>query len=501
MKIKSSIATALMLILANGSWAEPIKMEMTTEIPLGITTPDTIETQLGELNFFDGVPDEQTAEKVYNLLDFHHALQAYMSGIQIASMNAMRKGLLEFGPANTTVVQFADLMDSKALFLTANTTSVYQMAWLELKDEPMVIETPPDVLGIIDDHWFKYVTDFGRLGPDKGEGGKFLILPPGYEGDIPEGYHTARTNTYGNWVIWRGFQVDGSTQPAVEATQKSFRIYPLSKQDNPPEMTFVNASGKFMNTIHRMDDHIFNEIDAVIQAEPSYGESPEILGVMASIGIKKGEPFEPDERMQKILSAAANAGAVSVKTIMSKPRDEMFYFYPGESVWMNPFPGGSYEWLHEGAKLLNARAGFHFYATGITPAMAKKIIGKGSKYAYTFLDSDRNPLDGSKTYKVNVPPNVPAKDFWSFTLYDNQTRSMLQTDARFPGIDNNQEGIIQNTDGSYDIYFGPQAPEGQENNWIQTIPGRGWNMIFRLYGPLESWYEKTWRPGEPEQIK
>ena len=355
-------------------------------------------------------------------------------------MNAMRKGLLEFGPANTTVVQFTDLMDSKALFLTANTTSVYQMAWLELKDEPMVIETPPDVLGIIDDHWFKYVTDFGRLGPDKGEGGKFLILPPGYEGDIPEGYHTARTNTYGNWVIWRGFQVDGSTQLAVEATQKQFRIYPLSKQDNPPEMTFVNASGKFMNTIHRMDDHIFEEIHAVIQAEPSYGESPEILGVMAAIGIKKGEPFEPDERMQKILSAAANAGAVSVKTIMSKPRDEMFYFYPGESVWMNPFPGGSYEWLHEGAKLLNARSGFHFYATGITPAMAKKIIGKGSKYAYTFLDSDRNPLDGSKTYKVNVPPNVPAKDFWSFTLYDNQTRSMLQTDARFPGIDNNREG-------------------------------------------------------------
>ncbi|MEO0795350.1 MAG: DUF1254 domain-containing protein [Verrucomicrobiota bacterium] len=491
----------LALGLANVLAAEPAKMKMTTEIPPGITTPDNIDTRLGDLTFFDGVPDEATVEKVYSFLDFQHAFQAYMSGIQIASMDAMRKGLLEFGPANTTVVQFAELMDSKALFLTANTTSVYQMAWLQLDDEPMVIETPPDVLGIIDDHWFKYVADFGRLGPDQGKGGKFLILPPGYEGEVPEGYHVARTNTYGNWIIWRGFQVDGSTKQAVDATQQKFRIYPLSQKNNPPKMTFVNVSGKELNTIHRMDAEIFAEINEVVQTEPSFGESPEILGILASIGIKKGQPFEPDARMQKILEKAAAAGSVCVKTIMSKPRSEMFYFYPGESVWMNPFPGGDYEWMHDGAKLLNARAGFHFYATGITPAMAKKIIGKGSKYAYTFLDAEGNPLDGSKTYKVRVPPEVPAKDFWSFTLYDNQTRSMLQTDQQFPGIDDKQAGVIQNDDGSYDVYFGPEAPKGQENNWVQTIPGRGWNMIFRLYGPLEPWFEKTWRPGEPELVR
>ena len=106
-----------------------------------------------------------------------------------------------------------------------------------------------------------------------------------------------------------------------------------------------------------------------------------------------------------------------------------------------------------------------------------------------------------KTYKVHVPPNVPAKDFWSFTLYDNQTRSMLQTDERFPGIDNNKTGMIKNADGSYDVYFGPKAPKGQENNWVQTIPGKGWSVILRLYGPLEPWYEKTWRPGEIELVK
>jgi hypothetical protein len=491
----------IMASLLTTTWAKPPKMKMTTEIPEGIATPDKLKTRIGTLHLTDGVPDKATVQKIYDNLDFQHGVQAFTSGIQIASMYGMRKGILEFGPPNTTAILFEDLMDSKALWLTPNTTSVYMAAWLELKDEPMVIETPPDVLGIIDDHWFKYVADFGRLGPDKSQGGKFLILPPGYEGDVPDGYFVTRTNTYGNWAIWRGFQVDGSPKPAVETTKKIFRIYPLSQKDNPPKMNFVNVSGKFHNTIHRMDYKIFEEINEVVQAEPSEGQNPEILGILASIGIKKGQPFTPDERMKKILTEAAEVGAVTVRTIWSQPRDDIFYFYPGDSVWMNPFPGGNHEWLNEGASLLDVRAGFHYYATGITPAMAMKIIGKGSKYAYAFTDSQGNPFDGSKTYKVHVPPNVPAKDFWSFTLYDNQTRSMLQTDEQFPGIDNNRPGMIQNEDGSYDVYFGPEAPKGKENNWIQTVPGKGWSTIFRLYGPLEPWFDKLWRPGEPELVK
>jgi hypothetical protein len=346
------------------------------------------------------------------------------------------------------------------------------------------------------------VGDFGRLGQDKGKGGKFLILPPGYEGDVPAGYFVMRTNTYGNWILWRGFQVDGSTKASVDATKKNFKIYPLSKKDNPPKMNFINASGKENNTTHRMDFEIYDEINRVVQAEPAIGQSPEILGTFAAIGIKKGQPFKPDARMKKILSDAANVGAVSVRTIIGKPRNQEFFLYPGESkVWFNPFIGGSHEFLVDGVRLLDSRAGFHFYATGITPAMVKEIIGKGSKYAIAYTDGDGVPLDGAKTYKLNVPANAPVKDFWSFTLYDNQTRSMLQTDEQFPGIDNNKKGMIKNSDGSYDIYFGPKAPEGQENNWVQTVPGKGWNMLFRVYGPLEAWFEKTWRPGDPKLIE
>ncbi|MFN3132388.1 DUF1254 domain-containing protein [Roseibium sp.] len=442
---------------------EPPKMKMTTEIPDGITTPDNIETQLGDLTFFDGVPDAETTEKIYNLYDFSQAYQTYLNGLKIASMDAMLRGIEEWGPANTTVVQFADLMDSTALFLTPNTTSVYQTAVLRMGDEPMVIETPPNVLGFINNAWFKYVMDFGNLGPDQGKGGKFLILPPGFEGDVStDGYSdVVQTDTYAHWVLWRGYlDENGSPETAVSQTQEQFRIYPLSQADNPPEMTFVDVSGKEFNTIHLMD-----------------------------------------ARMQSILERAAAAGAVTVKTLISKPRATEAYWYPGESNWQNAFPGGAYTFTIDGAMKHDFRSAFHFYATGITPAMAFKSLGKGSQYAFTYRDADGNALDGAKTYKLNVPANVPAKDFWSFTLYDNQTRSMLQTDKQFPALGSNDAGLVQNADGSTDIYFGPESPEGKESNWLQTVPGKGWNTIMRLYGPLEPWFDQTWRPGEIELVE
>ena len=497
----TTATTCLALALATGALAQPPKMKMTTEVPPGIATPDRLETRLGTLTLKDGVPDQETARKVYENLDFQRAVQAYLDSIQIASMHGMRKGILEFGPPNTTVLLFETLMDSKALWLTPNTTSIYMTAWLELGDEPMVIETPPNVLGIIDDHWFNYVADFGNAGPDQGKGGKFLILPPDHDGDVPDGYHVARTTTYGNWVIWRGFQEDGDPAPAVATTKELFRIYPLSQAENPPEMQFVNLSGVFNNTIHRMDAGIFEEINAVVQAEPSDGQDPELLGLLASIGIKRGQPFAPDARMTEILTEAADVGAATVRTLAARPRDDMFYFYPGEGVWSTPFPGGSHEFLDAGARLLDARAYFHFYATGITPAMTAKMVGKGSQYAVAYLDAAGNPLDGGKTYRVHLPQDVPAKDFWSFTLYDNQTRAMLQTDQRFPGLDNNKADLQQNADGSYDIYFGPEAPADNASNWIQTVPGKGWNMLFRLYGPLAPWFDKTWRPSDPEVVE
>ena len=494
-----AIATLLIAGTLGQAYAQAPTMKMTTEIPEGIQTPDRLETSIGELTGFDGVPDEATTALVYENLYRQRALAAYLDSIQIASMYAMENGLRSFGPPNTTVMQFAELMDSKALWLTANTTVVYNTVWLELGDEPMVIETPPNVLGLIDNAWFQYVTDFGNAGPDRGKGGKYLIVPEDYEEAIPEGYFVARTPTRGNWVLWRGFLEDGSTAPAIEATQTNFKMYPLSRQNNPPELNFVNASGVPHNTIHRMDYGYWEELNAQIQDETLLGLDPDIRGLLAAIGIEKGKPFAPTARQKEILEDAANIGAVTARALTARPQEEIAYVYPGERKWTNPLFLGRWDFLLDGKRLYDGRVYMHFYATGITPAMATSQVGAGSQYLIAYLDKDGNALDGSKTYKIHLPPNVPAQDFWSFMLYDNQTRSMLQTDQRFPGVDSLRD-VRANADGSYDVYFSPEPPEGFENNWIQTVPGRTWNTIFRLYGPLESFYDKTWRPGDPELV-
>jgi len=493
---------ALTMTLVGYASAQSPKMKMTTEVPEGIATPDKLETSLGLLTSFDGVPDDKTTQLVYDNLALQRAQHTYLSTIQISSMYAMEQGLRTFGPPNTTVLLFEDLMDSKARWLTPNTVSVYMAAWMEMEDEPMVLETPPNVLGFINDAWFQYVVDFGNAGPDKGQGGKFLVVPYDYKGEIPEGYHVARTYTKGHWVIWRGFQVDGSTRPAVDATKENFRIYPLSKKDNPPKMVFKNISGIPHNTIHRMDYGFWEELNQQIQDENIEGLDPEIRGLLASIGIEKGKEFAPDARMKKILTDASAIASVTARALTARPQDERHYLYPGERVWTNPFIDGRYDFLLDGQRLFDSRIYMHFYATGITPAMAVKNVGKGSQYAIAYLDKDGKALDGTKTYKIHLPKDIPAKDFWELTLYDNQTRSMLQTDERFPGLSSvDKTPPVANEDGSYDIYFGPKAPEGKESNWVQTVPGKSWNTILRLYGPLKSFYDRSWKPGDPELVE
>ena len=507
MKTPTTLPAALVCALAfttTNIHAQTVsKMKMTTQIPAEITTPDTVETRLGTLKFNDGFPDEATVAKVYDNLDFQRGVQAFLTGVPGASQVAIRHGIRSFGPDNQTVVLFETLMDSKSLFLTANTESVYAWSWLNLKDGPMVIETPPNVLGVIDDFWFRNVIDFGNAGPDKGKGGKFLILPPGYKGEIPKGYHVAHAPTVNNLVFWRGFLVDGSPKPAADSIKKTFKVYPLGKDASASKVTFVNGSGKEMNTIHANNFSFFEEINQVVQEEPSSAMDSETLGALASIGIVKGKPFAPDARMKKILTDAAAVGNATARAIIFNDRDKEAYLYPN-SAWNNPvagFEGADYMLVRNGARLLDSRTYYFYYATIHTPAMIMKMVGAGSQYVMAFKGADGQMLDGGKTYKLHLPPNIPVKTFWSLVVYDNQTRSMLQTDQQFPSMGSQKKGIAINPDTSVDVYFGPAAPAGHEANWVQTVSGKGWNVILRLYGPLEPFFNKSWRPGELELVK
>jgi hypothetical protein len=393
--------------------------------------------------------------------------------------------------------------DSKPLVLTWNNTSLYTWGFLDLKaDGPTVIEIPPDVLGILDDMYFRYITDMGAAGPDKGKGGKYLILPPDYEGEVPDGYYVFTSQTYGVWNFMRGYVRD-SVEAAAKNIKDNLKVYPLSQKDNPPPMEFKNMSGLAgYNTVMPNDYSFFESLNALIQEEPIDFIDPETRGIIASLGMVKGKAFEPDARMKKLLTEAAAIGNAYARANTVFPRDPGHRYYPDTgSEWVMAFPDNDSYFLKDGARRIDGRLWMHYNAVCVTPAMALTKPGAGSQYAIAGLDSEHRPLDGAKTYKLHLPPNFPVKDNWSVTIYDTQTRSMMQTDQRFAGINSLSGKVKENGDGSIDVVFSPEAPAGMEDNWVQTIPGKSWFIILRAYGPLQPWIDKTWRPGELELVE
>jgi hypothetical protein len=506
-------------------------------VPPSVTTPDRIETRVGTLEFEDGAPSVATAERVYDTLDFTRALNVFNNSFRGASAYAIRQGFLSIGAEDNTVVIFPELMDAKSLFLTANADTVYYLAVVDLSKGPMVIEQPPKGLGTINDMWFSWIIDIGFPGPDRGEGGKYLLLPPGYDGPVPEGgFYVARSRTSRVLYAARAFLTDNDPKPTVELIKKTMKIYPytpggvgtsiatalegkvrLARNPPVPETRFVDASGRSFNTIPPSDVSFFEMINENLQQEPAGSYDVELAGQLAAIGIVKGKPFQPDERMRKILADAAAVGNAFGRALnwrFGLAHD--WAYYPG-SRWGNmlwqggadfetpppAFEAGMFKpFAPTGARTLDSRTAFYYAYTLDSPGMIMRIPDVGSQYLMGFLDADGNPFDGGKAYKVTLPPDIPARAFWSFTLYDNQTRSMLDTPQRYPraGSQTYPSPAAQTAaDGSTTVWFAPEQPEGvARGNWIQTVPGKGWFTILRLYSPLEPFFTKEWRPSEIE---
>lgn len=491
-----------------------------TKIPEGLLTPDKYSTRVGDIEFFDGIPTAATAEALYNHLDYIRGVESFLSGMPAASLEAIRRSQQLDGKTNSYQVRIFDqLMDSNSLFLTGNTDTVYMSAVLNLEEDgATVIEVPPGTgPGTVNDAFFRFVVDTGAPGPDAGEGGKYLILPPDYEGDLDppvggmeaevdgETYFVAKSTSWINWFIARGFLKDGKPDFSSQLFRDGIKIYSLAKKDNPPEMEFYNGTSVDYNTIHATDFDFYKELDAVIQREPIEMLDPEMRGLFASIGIHKGKKFAPDLRMKNILIKSAEVANATARTFLWYERNPEDFLYEG-SFWKIGFPGGNYEFLTDdgkGGRALDSRTEFFYFATVNTPAMTLKLIGKGSQYAWGALDADGDYLDGGKSYKLNLPSDAPADNFISIVAYDPQTRSQLQTGQPFPSYNSekHKETVTLNEDGSVDLFFGPEAPEGKENNWIETVPGKGFFLILRLYSPTEPWFEKTWRPGDIELIE
>ena len=510
------------------------------EVLSSISTPATLDTSLGALEFTDGLPSPETVGRIYDNLDLMRGVDVFLNAYQGASTTAINQGMIGAGVPNNAVVVYPELMDAKSVFLTANADTVYFFSLIDLTKGAMVVETPPQSLGIFDDMWFRWIIDFGSSGPDRGAGGKFLLLPPGYDGALPDsGFHVGQSGTTRVLMLGRQLLDNDDPAPAVARIKQATKIYPytpggygtsvatilegtvpLAQSPEPPLTQFVEARSFVVNTVPASDFTYFEQINDLVQQEPAEALDPELMGQMAAIGIVKGKPFAPDERMRKILTDAAAIGAATARTVTFHPRAaEGFALYP-DSAWFNPLWVGGYTFEtppplvtprgieplpSTGARTLNARTAFFYPATGVTPSMIMRLTNLGSQYLFAASDANGDYFDGGKTYKVTLPPNIPEHKFWSLTVYDNQTRSMLDTPQRFPRAGSQAyptPAAEADDDGATTVYFGPELPAGvNAGNWIQTMPGKGWFVILRLYSPLEPFFDKSWRPSEIEALK
>ncbi len=500
-----------------------------------ISIPDHVESRVGTLEFADGVPSRETVETVYDHLDFVHGLNVYLDAFAGASTYALRKGFEDAGVEDNTILIFSELMGAESVFLTANADTVYFLGIVDLTSGPMIAETPPQALGVIDDMWWGWIIDFGLPGPDRGEGGRFLLVPPGYDGPLPDsGYHVGHSRTSRALLLGRSFLTDDDPAPTVKTIKDTLKLYPYAQgnagtsvatllegdvQPAPPakvpETVFVEGSGMAFNTVPPSDFGFFELMNELVQEEPAGSTDAELLGQLAAIGIVKGKPFDPDERLRRTLEDAAAVGSATSRALFFDPRaSEEFTYYDG-SGWFNMLWVGGYTFetppplvTEEGIKplpatgvrKLHSRTSFLYAATGITPAMCMRLTGIGSQYLMSVKDADGNPLDGGKTYRVTLPPHIPAARFWSLTAYDNETRSMLQTPQRFPRAGSQSyptPAATADSDGSTTVVFGPERPaDTPESNWIQTTEGKGWFPILRIYSPLQPFFDKTWRVSE-----
>lgn len=507
--------------------------------PASILTPDQVETSVGVLKFNDGVPTPETTQTLYDVIDSSYAYRVFMDNMRGVSINAIRQGLRDIGVKDNEVLIFENLMDANSLFLTANADTVYVMGALDLTKGPLVVEMAPRVLGVMQDAWFGWVIDLGMPGPDRGEGGKYLILPPDYDGPIPDGYFVAHCKT--NSAVWfvRSFLKDGKDPEPVAATiREHTKIYPyepgswgtpiadfltgkspLAPIKEPAPTVFHDGSGKSFNTVPPNDWTFFEMLNDIVQEQPATSLDPELMGPIAALGIVKGQPFNPDARMKKIMTDSLALANASTRTLFLEPRDPSWFYYE-DSAWFNYLFITGYEFetpipeiTPEGVKIhpptgyrtMDARTNFFYGITGITPAMAMRLTGIGSQYLIAVADGDGNHFDGAKTYKVTLPKGIPQANFWSLTLYDNQTRSMLATPQRYPRAGSQSypsPAAEASADGSTTIYFAPTQPAGvARGNWIQTDPDKGWFIVLRLYSPLKPFFDKSWRISEIEVVE
>jgi hypothetical protein len=453
--------------------------------------------------FSNGYPTLEASAKARDDADYERAITAYRFWYPAVSVEGIFNGNRAAGIEDNKAIGIGAAGPRQVGF-TLNSDTPYGSGALDLTDGPMVVEVPAGgYIGLANDHYQGWILDVGLPGPNAGKGGKHLLLPPGYDGPVPDGYQVGRSSSNKVLLAVRALPVEGDVAGAMEALRK-IKVYPLAEAANPTQLTYVDTTDVALDsTSLKWEDNIqfWQKLHGIIDAEPLAPHYLPMYGLLAALGLEKGKPFAPDARMTEILERAARAGRDQMLvSAFDSDRADRLAWPDRKWEWIGLVPGSAQFETPAGVDL-EARDRWFAQAIVTSPAMFRRTPGAGSLYWLAARDETGAFLDGGKTYKLSVPQPVPDKLFWSVTAYDAQTRSEVQTDQGKAALRSMFELKDVAGDGPVDLYFGPTAPAGQEGRWIKTEPGRGWFAYMRIYGPEQAAFDGSWKPADFIEVK
>ena len=458
----------------------------------------SIDTRMGKIELESGYPSAAGIDKLIYELDYQRACQAYIWGLSIVGQNEWKKTHDNvFKVRNGQFVAYMTF-EQKLGILTPNFDTPYFAAFADLeKSGPLVIDIPKALIaGMIMDAWQRSLTDLGLVGPDRGLGGKYLVLGPGQEEPEAEGYILIRSTTRN--IFFGGRLLDPDREKALRETGPLLRTYPWSERENPPKPEPLVQAGTQWSQTPPTGMAYWESLANALMNEPVQERDRFFMAMLKPLGIEKGKPFQPDARQQKILAEAADMGQLLAKANTYTKRFEDAY-WPG-THWKDILAVNTTQHAPN-SEQLDERASYFYEAVVISEAMRSRMSGFGQRYLGAYQDEDGGWLVGGNNYRLHVPANPPATQFWSVTVYDEKNRQLLVNENKRPDISSRNPGVVKNADGSVDIYVGPTAPKGFEKNWVQTKPGEGWFPLFRFYGPTEKMFDKSWALPDFEKVK
>ena len=446
--------------------------------------------------------DKDEAEALRNELYYQRAIHSYMTMLPAMNTIGMRDGSeAVFGKGYNILPIWKDRMDARCWVPTPNADVIYSMSYLDLKkDGPLVVAAPHDVIGMFTDFFQRTITDVGLIGPDRARGGLYLLIPPDYDGEIPQGYFAFKSSTYNVLLFFRTIMGKGAHAPdpsKAVALAEQIRVYPLWEMEKDVKpMEFPNGSGKRVNMMYPTDFSFWTKLKEFIDYEPVSAFDPETRGILASIGILKSKPFKPTPKQKELLEKAVTVAPKMILATRQLGRADKRDLYYEDRQYQNTWAGGTAEWLQESYRDVTQRSCYFQIAFSTASAMVMRTLGAGSKYPFAVADADGKFLDGSNNYKLHLPTNPPAGLFWAVTSYNITDGTMTEAAQLLPSI-NSLGKVATNDDGSVDIWFGPEKPaKAPDTNWIQTIESRNFIAALRLYGTGVDFFDQTWKPDD-----